>query len=902
MPEEYYPNELIVDLNSGKRFKESLKLLNGAENSVTFIDAQKEQIIFSEKGNNIIITAYETAEVAQWQCVEYVGNPIWVDEKQQYRFHQCLYNITNDKHVLLEDLGYTYAKNVDEIDLSTKTYYAYNKYQEPIGLVNNTSVPESTASGTIVANTNFVIGTVTLTNGASLKNDYTLNVILKDKDGNIKYNYDFVNDNIVLNAVHAGNSYTGSWFNEKAVSTYAGETFNLGGGINTITFDMSKKQGKDTLILTKGGTYNLDYENMKSTNNSYSIKGKDLIIKTDKLINGAWTDYGQLTIKNYFTLGEYATITSTEGGYDEDAVINILNKNYNKKNEIKSQKITDTFLNETIYGGEGNDTINSVGGDDVITGGKGNDKMSLSGGTKTLYYSQGDGNDVITAAKGTTLEFLFKGTNIYVDYEKKGNDLLIKAKESVSALNYVYTATIKNYFKTGADISIKDSLRVKTSDIVNYLNNTFYNKSYLTKAQTITDTFLDGEIIYGGLGNDKINIIGGSNTIYGDDGNDKITVKCTENDTNKVYAGDGNDTITSNSSDVIYGGAGNDKITSSGGDTTINSGADDDTITLSNGIKKLMFYSGDGHDFISIGKNTEVKMYFDQGKAIDGLIFSRNGNNLIIYRQAYIENDIPIPDMSDSVTIKNAFTGDYDITLNYRQGTHNLEYKLNTANLKVRLYGDDNKKNVITGSINDDSILTGKMTTAVNAGEGNNSIYQTKDGSNLTITAGTGNDTYYINDLTKTVTINDLGGEDEIIFTDSELSERHFFFDININTKNGQIKSYGTNLEIIYKNNEKTIEEYISDSIIKNKITVTPAINIENYFTKTGENGSGFIEVLEGADTYNFNEVRENVAGWLYEKGYSSVNQFLTKGAGDNTEAWAKELFGIYDNGFTNQE
>ncbi|MBN2328533.1 MAG: hypothetical protein JXR73_15420 [Candidatus Omnitrophica bacterium] len=79
-------------------------------------------------------------------------------------------------------------------------------------------------------------------------------------------------------------------------------------------------------------------------------------------------------------------------------------------------------------------------------------------------------------------------------------------------------------------------------------------------------------IVYGGEGDDIININVGNNAIpveiYGGSGNDKITV--TGDAIVTVFGDLGNDVIaTGNGADVIYGGLGDDTITSGGGDDII---------------------------------------------------------------------------------------------------------------------------------------------------------------------------------------------------------------------------------------------------------------------------------------------------------------------------------------------
>ncbi|MFK0152389.1 calcium-binding protein [Streptomyces sp. NPDC090493] len=72
------------------------------------------------------------------------------------------------------------------------------------------------------------------------------------------------------------------------------------------------------------------------------------------------------------------------------------------------------------WGGDGNDTINASGGDNIVQGGKGDDK--LHGGSGAQYLSGDAGNDTITG--GTANDTLYGGTGNDVLYGNTGNDRL----------------------------------------------------------------------------------------------------------------------------------------------------------------------------------------------------------------------------------------------------------------------------------------------------------------------------------------------------------------------------------------------------------------------------------------------------------------------------------------------
>ena len=82
--------------------------------------------------------------------------------------------------------------------------------------------------------------------------------------------------------------------------------------------------------------------------------------------------------------------------------------------------------------------------------------------------------------------------------------------------------------------------------------------------ETIAGGGNDGQIIYGGAGDDTINGTGRSDLLYAGSGND--TIKGNDGD-DTIYGGSGSDTINGNNgSDTIVGGYGADDLTGSNGD------------------------------------------------------------------------------------------------------------------------------------------------------------------------------------------------------------------------------------------------------------------------------------------------------------------------------------------------
>ena len=87
--------------------------------------------------------------------------------------------------------------------------------------------------------------------------------------------------------------------------------------------------------------------------------------------------------------------------------------------------------NDTLRGGDGADTINAGAGNDTVTGGTGNDTISDEGGTDTYLFSKGWGADIITEAGNGSgdLADVIQFTDVAsteVSFERRGEALVLK--------------------------------------------------------------------------------------------------------------------------------------------------------------------------------------------------------------------------------------------------------------------------------------------------------------------------------------------------------------------------------------------------------------------------------------------------------------------------------------------
>ncbi|CUI04234.1 calcium-binding protein [Massilia antarctica] len=123
----------------------------------------------------------------------------------------------------------------------------------------------------------------------------------------------------------------------------------------------------------------------------------------------------------------------------------------------------------------------------------------------------------------------------------------------------------------------------------------------------------------GGAGADRLDGGAGNDTIDGGDGNDELLggagndhLSDSHGD-DQLYGGDGDDELDASSgSDVLSGGNGNDKITTSNGNHVADGGAGNDTLSGQNG--NMQFNGGSGDDVLSVDGSGNQGLFGGSGR------------------------------------------------------------------------------------------------------------------------------------------------------------------------------------------------------------------------------------------------------------------------------------------------
>lgn len=573
-------NDYII--NAGKGDDKLLKGLNAknyilnGEDGNDVLQAGNNSIVNGGKGENaIIVDDNSSVTITQGKGKDYihlVDSPI-----EDYEFTK------NGKDLIMK------AENGSKITL--KDYFKYNTKFSVKGIDDSTTCNLNKYANQIITSIK------NASNGNSIENllgqsSTELNIIDNPTKNSIKGTA--YNDNIdasTLKNLTRGLTIDGGKGNDEIYGTKFADTIKGGNGenelfggagddkiyANTGNNLIEGNKGNDKIYCEKGNSEIRFYLN-DGDDIVYSGKSHDTIAFEDININeisfglnkkDLVINYGNkgdsVTLSNYFKKNGN---TSVKTIYTKDCASGVnlnlhmetanitINGLENKKNKITGTFLSDTItgknLNDTLNGGKGNDTIygnsgndNIKGGDgddslygganndtinggngwDEIYGGRGNDKLYGEAGTNGFHFYNGDGNDTIYMGKGVDRIYLENSQTNAPTYERSGNNLIINYGNNDSI-------TVSNYFKS-KNPSVKS---------INY--------------NGITDNL---------SGNNGIIINGVTEYEYGYKlnyfcGNDKNNLIYAASNFDEVDTGDGNNTVYINSKKEagVFGGFGDD--------------------------------------------------------------------------------------------------------------------------------------------------------------------------------------------------------------------------------------------------------------------------------------------------------------------------------------------------------
>ncbi|WP_185976771.1 calcium-binding protein [Catenovulum sediminis] len=419
--------------------------------------------------------------------------------------------------------------------------------------------------------------------------------------------------------------------NDQIYGGLGNDTISLINGSSVVHFDLG--DGQDTLSVRRNNSSSykpklLFGNNITPDMVSLSKNGEDLYLTinntTDQVII---TDY--FLYEAWYHRLEWIEFASDGTLWDWPRVASILNTGTNGDDILTGFN----SLSETIYAGEGNDTIspktgndviyagagddiiNQTNGNDQIYGGLGNDTISLINGSSVVHFDLGDGQDTLSVRRNNSSSYkpkLLFGNNItpdMVSLSKNGEDLYLTINNTTDQViitdYFLYEAWYHRleWIEFASDGTLWDWQNM--SALLNPASN---GDDTLTGFDSIADNFIALD------GNDVINTKGANDFIDAGNGNDTI------------YPGGGNDTV--------YAGASDDIINQTNGNDQIYGGLGNDTISLINGSSVVHFDLGDGQDTLSVRRNNsssyKPKLLFGNNITPDMVSLSKNGEDLYL--------------------------------------------------------------------------------------------------------------------------------------------------------------------------------------------------------------------------------------------------------------------------------
>ncbi|MDL5034720.1 calcium-binding protein, partial [Pelomonas sp. APW6] len=351
---------------------------------------------------------------------------------------------------------------------------------------------------------------------------------------------------------------------------------------------------------------------------------------------------------------------------------------------------------DVLDGGAGNDTLIGGEGNDTLIGGAGNDTLDGGAGSDTFVFASGFGQDVLNendwgGGRVDVVKFTDLASTDVESFERRGSDLVLTFK-SGDSLKLVDFNLASNFPERKID-------RIEFKDVI-------WDQSTILRNATGTP---DGDVIAGYAIDDVLDGKAGDDVINGNAGND-----------------------------LLKGGEGADQLLGGEGDDTLIGGVGNDTLDGGFGSDTFVFASGFGQDVLNEndwgGGRVDVVKFTDLAST-DVESFERRGSDLVLTFKS-----------GDSLTLAKYFYAD-----------SSPEYKINQIQFTDATWDQAMVNGMASGTRGDDilqgtglnDVLDGKAGDDVINGNAGNDLLKGGEGAdqllggegNDTLIGGVGNDT-----------------------------------------------------------------------------------------------------------------------------------------------------------------
>ena len=489
------------------------------------------------------------------------------------------------------------------------------------------------------------------------------------------------------------------------------------------------------------------------------------------------------SLKRQVLLTEFA---DSQDGHEFDDYLDGLGGNDTLRGGAGNDRLHGGAGDDTLYGEAEDDSIYGDAGKDELYGGTGNDQLrggtgtddSLDGGAgdDTYLFGRGDGstfiyNDDAGEGRKDILRFL-AGINpgdVKASQATDSDDLLLTVENAGQRSEVI---TVVNFF-AGSQYALDAVEFADAPDIV-WNAETIKRQVLLTDGNDTQvgghefDDYLDGlagndelrggdghDRLYGGAGDDQLHGEAGDDVLYGGEDSDELHSGAGDDE---LYGGAGNDTLYGGAgNNTLYGEAGDDVLYGGVGENALYGGAGNDTLRGDAGESQL--YGGAGDDSYLFGKRDGRTIInnndSDEGRR-DVLRFLEgiNPDDVSVSRATSID-DLRLTvrsrgeSRSEAVTVVNFFAGSqYELDAIEFADAPDTVWIADVLKSRV-IFGATERRNVITGSTDNDTIYS----------LGGNDILRGEDG-NDELYGGDGDDFLYGEDGNDTLIGGD--GDDEL--------------------------------------------------------------------------------------------------------------------------------------------
>jgi Ca2+-binding RTX toxin-like protein len=421
-------------------------------------------------------------------------------------------------------------------------------------------------------------------------------------------------------------------------------------------------------------------------------------------------------------------------------------------------------LNNTIQGNNGDNTLRGFGGNDRLTGGDGND-----------YLDGGAGNDTMIGGAGNDTYVVDSVNDVIIENPDEGIDWVL------SSVSFTLSPNLEHLILTGND-NINGQGNIGNNTIIG-------NAASNTLRGLAGDDWLDGgggvDVLIGGTGNDTYIIDNSADVIIENTGEGidwafssvSYTLAAGVSVEYLVLTGDADINAVGNEfNNTLIGNSGNNILDGRGGDNVMIGGAGSDTYYVDSEGDVVDDESGDADAVISSisfdlqakGPSIEILELVGTedlegyGNSLNNTIIGNSGNNFLDGRgganlliggagnDTYVINSV-----SDRI-IETGPASDIDTVLS--RVSYTLEDNLNNL---ILLPGSGPISG--TGNALDNTIIGNEFSNNLNGGAGNDYLDGGGTGSVDTMTGGSGDDTYIVDNSADVVIEAPGGGYDIVI-------------------------------------------------------------------------------------------------------------------------------------------